>query len=110
MQKTVVSKLATDLFKNIKDRMTKNVMLKFYNFFLVPLQVDLWNEIQREISTLSDEDLSQYFQVSTTKDKLKADEKRLDTILKRCTEQEAEFVLASKQFSHPNARDEDGKD
>jgi len=35
--KQAVSSLAGQLFKNIRERITKNVMLKFYNFFLVPM-------------------------------------------------------------------------
>jgi hypothetical protein len=32
-----VVQLSTELFNSIRDRITKNVLLKFYNFFLVPM-------------------------------------------------------------------------
>ena len=35
--KSAVVNLATDLFNELRDRITKNVLLKFYNFFLVPM-------------------------------------------------------------------------
>lgn len=35
--KKVVLELAKQLFETLKTRITKNVMLKFYNFFLVPM-------------------------------------------------------------------------
>jgi hypothetical protein len=35
--KTAVVNLATDIFNELRDRITKNVLLKFYNFFLVPM-------------------------------------------------------------------------
>jgi GTPase Era involved in 16S rRNA processing len=99
--KAAVSKLAADLFKSIRERITKNVLLKFYNFFLVPMQTDLWNEVQRKITTVSDEQLDQFFQVKTTKDKLKEDEKSLESLLSRTTEQETQFLDIARQFTHP---------
>ena len=31
------------------------MLLKFYNFLLVPMQAELWTEIQGAVTTLSDE-------------------------------------------------------
>jgi hypothetical protein len=99
--KQSVAKLASDLFKNIRDRITKNVMLKFYNYFLVPMQVELWSEIHNKVMTLDDGQLDQFFQVNPTKDKLKADEKHLDAILKKTAEQESQFMDSARQFANP---------
>ncbi len=41
--KIAVVQLATELFGSIRTRITKNVLLKFYNFFLVPMYVHKWN-------------------------------------------------------------------
>lgn len=99
--KQAVSKLAADLFKSIRERITKNVLLKFYNFFLVPMQTELWTEIQRRITTVSDEQLDQFFQVKTNKEKLKEDEKALEALLAKTTEQETQFLDIARQFTHP---------
>jgi hypothetical protein len=37
--RTSVVQLATELFNSLRDRITKNVLLKLYNFFLVPMYV-----------------------------------------------------------------------
>jgi hypothetical protein len=99
--KNAVSSLAGQLFKNIRERITKNVMLKFYNFFLVPMQSDLWNDVHRKVTTLDDGSLDQYFQVSPTKQKLNQDVTHLEAILKKTTDQEAQFLESARQFSNP---------
>lgn len=101
--KAAVSKLATDLFHSIRDRITKNVMLKFYNFFLVPIQTELWNEIQKKVTTIQTEELEQYFQVNLIKEKLQKEEKELEETLGSTAEQERQFIDAAKQLTHPNA-------
>jgi len=35
--KKAVDNLASQLFTRLRDRITKNVLLKFYNFLLVPM-------------------------------------------------------------------------
>ncbi len=35
--KKAVDALAKDLFTRLRERITKNVLLKFYNFLLVPM-------------------------------------------------------------------------
>jgi hypothetical protein len=106
--KVAVSKLAADLFKSIRERITKNVLLKFYNFFLVPMQTDLWTEVQRRITTVSDEQLDQFFQVKTNKEKLKEDEKSLEQLLAKTTEQETQFLEIARQFTHPTHASAEG--
>jgi len=74
--KTAVVNLATDLFNSIRERVTKNVLLKFYNFFLVPLQQELATEIQSKITGLSDEELVKIFEVTNIKQKLDEEQKK----------------------------------
>jgi hypothetical protein len=50
-----VDSLAKELFTRLRERITKNVLLKFYNFLLVPMQAELWTEIQGAVTTLSDD-------------------------------------------------------
>jgi len=99
--KTAVVNLATDLFKELRDRITKNVLLKFYNFFLVPMQGELWNEIQGKVNTLSDESLEKLFDVNTTKSKLSQTTQRLKDDLSKAAEQDKLFMEYASSFSHP---------
>ncbi len=96
-----VSKLAKKVFDDLKKRICKNVMLKFYNFFIVPLETNLWNELQGTITILSDSALNEIFQTSTVKEKLAEDEKQLQQQSQRLTAQEQEFLKVSTTFSHP---------
>jgi len=97
--KTAVVKLATDIFNQLRDRITQNVLLKFYNFFLVPMQSDLWTEIQAKVNCLSDSALEQIFEVSATKEKLKHSIQLHEDELKRAAEQDKMFMEYSSTFS-----------
>eukprot|EP01132_Coremiostelium_polycephalum_P007622 gene7622-9377_t len=99
--KTAVEQLTTQLFETIRKRITKNVLLKFYNFFLVPMQTELWNEIQGKITCLSNESLEQIFEVHATKDQLKEDEKLQQSILEKYSQNDELFLKAASQFCHP---------
>jgi len=99
--KKTVDTLAKDLFTKLRERITKSVLLKFYNFMLVPMQTELWNEIQGKVTTLSDDQLEQIFEVNATKSKLTEDEKALQKLIKHYTTSEATFVEAATHFSHP---------
>lgn len=99
--KETVVKLSSKIFDDLKTRISKNVMLKFYNFFLLPMQSSLWNTIQSTITCLSDSALAEIFEVNAVKEKLLDDEKVLKTVLDKCVEQEESFLKDSTIFSHP---------
>eukprot|EP01133_Synstelium_polycarpum_P002498 gene2498-2844_t len=99
--KKIVSNLAAKLFKDIRSRITKNIMLKCYNYFLIPMQTDLWGEVQGKITILSDSMLEELFEVAVTKDRLKEDERHLGQITNQFLQQEEGFLLAANTFSHP---------
>ena len=46
--KTAVVDLSKQLFSSLRGRIMKNVLLKFYNFFLVPMYVKKRRERERE--------------------------------------------------------------
>lgn len=96
-----VMTLASKLFDDIKARITKNVLLKCYNFFLIPMQTDLWGEVQSKITTLTDQMLEESFEVTVTKAKLKEDEKHLKDVLEKFKQQEDVFRDAANVFSRP---------
>jgi len=99
--KAAVDHLATQLFDSIRVRITKNVLLKFYNFFLVPMQTDLWNEIQAKITCLSNDNLEQIFEVNATRDQLRDEEKNQQLILEKYSQNDEFFLKSASQFCHP---------
>ncbi|KAL6077942.1 Dynamin like protein [Balamuthia mandrillaris] len=99
--KKAVEQLTKELFTRLRDRITKNILLKFYNFLLVPMQTELWNEIQGKVSTLGDDQLEQIFEVSATKSKLEEEEKALKKQIDAYSSQETAFIDAATHFSHP---------
>jgi len=99
--KNAVADLSNELFKSIRERITKNVLLKFYNFFLVPMQTELWNEIQGKVNSLSDNNLDQLFEVGATKEKLKSKTTFLQDELAKAIEQDKLFMEYANSFSHP---------
>jgi len=97
--KTAVVHLATELFSELRDRITRNVLLKFYNFFLVPMQNELWNEIQGKVNTLPESALEQIFEVQQTKDKLKDTSKQFQEELNKLAEKDKQFMHYAAAFS-----------
>jgi hypothetical protein len=112
--KDSVVNLSSKIFDDLKSRIAKNVMLKFYNFFLIPMQTSLWNTIQGTVTCLSDSALAEIFEVNAVKEKLLEDEKVLKNVLDRCVSQEESFLRESTIFSHPvqhkNLVDKDDED
>jgi len=100
-----VPRLAMEAFGDIKQRVTRSVVLKLYNFFLLPMQTELWNEIQGKVTCLSDEMLDQIFEVSATKQRLRTEERKLEDIVAECGSAEVDFLVASDQFSHAQERE-----
>lgn len=98
-----VSSLASDLFNSIRDRISTNVILKLYNFFLVPVQLELWNEIQTKVTTMSNEQLEQYFQVNSIKEKFKNEEKSLESRLIKIDDQINQFSEIAQYISNPSS-------
>jgi hypothetical protein len=94
-----VSKLANDLFDKIRSRTVKNILLKSYNYFLIPMQTDLWGEIQGNITCLGDEELQELFEVPLTKDRLSDAQKDMQQIVDKFTEQEDLFMEYANNFS-----------
>jgi len=97
--KAAVVHLSVELFNELRDRITKNVLLKFYNFFLVPMQTDLFNEIQGKVNCLGDSALEQIFEVSSTKDKLKETISVLTNDLNKLAEKDKQFMQFASSFS-----------
>jgi len=94
----LLTKITTEIFEDIRKRITKNVMLKVYNYFLCPIQSEL-NQIQEElVRSVSDEDLQQMFQVATTEEKLITEEHKLTKSLSVYQDRENAFSEAATKF------------
>jgi len=106
VRKAVVN-LATDLFSKIKERISKNILLKSYNYFLVPMQSDLWSDIQGNITSLNDDHLQELFEVSGTKQRLSDAERDMKGILEKFLEQESIFSGYASEFSKLTPRELD---
>jgi len=97
--KKAVVNLANELFIKIRDRICKSVLLKSYNYFLVPMQTDVWSEIQGNITGLTDDQLQELFEVAVTKQRLTGAENDMKGILNTFGEQETLFMGYANGFS-----------
>jgi len=105
--KKAVVNLATELFTKLRERICKNILLKSYNYFLVPMQTDLWGEIQGSVTCLSDEQLQELFEVSSTRDRLIDSEKDMQLILSQFAKQESMFMEYANGFAKLTPRELD---
>jgi len=79
-------------------------MLKSYNFFLVPLQTDLWGEIQSNVTAISDADLEELFEMTVSKEKLQDSKKDMNLGLEKLSQQEDLFMEYVNSFSKGSNR------
>jgi hypothetical protein len=96
-----VHAFAQDIFNSTKLRITRNILLKCHNYFLVPMQSPLWGEIHGKVSSLSNQNLEELFEVPLTTQRLQDEQRTLQHILDKFVQQEANFQTASHAFSHP---------
>jgi len=99
--RSAVRELATQVFDEIRSRLTRNVLLKLYNYFLLPMQSDLWGEIQGEITCMSDAVIEELFDVHATRQKMMETESTYVEMLTKNRDQEVMFLDAASNFSHP---------
>ncbi|KAH3767868.1 dynamin family protein [Pelomyxa schiedti] len=96
-----VSELVQILFGDIKNRTVTNVILKCYNFFLVPMQSQLVLSMHGCISQLDDSRLNELFEVAVTKAHLTARAEHWNKMVESFLEQEHTFLTAAASFTHP---------
>lgn len=100
--KRSVATLATELFHHTRKRMTKNILLKFYEFLLIPVQSNL-AEIQQQITYLSDPLLDELFQVHVLRDKYEAEQRLLRDKKSKLQQEEQIFEQAVQKFKQKTA-------
>jgi hypothetical protein len=96
-----VTEFAGKLFGELRERVVENVLLKCHNFFLVPMQTELWGDIQGKITQLEDAAISEMFQVVATRERFKRREDALRNDVRKLQEQESQLNAATNGFSHP---------
>eukprot|EP01098_Paradermamoeba_levis_P003184 TRINITY_DN1483_c0_g1_i4.p1 TRINITY_DN1483_c0_g1~~TRINITY_DN1483_c0_g1_i4.p1 ORF type:complete len:118 (-),score=50.73 TRINITY_DN1483_c0_g1_i4:96-449(-) len=99
--KKMVTVYAAERFTEIKKRIIKNVLLKVYNFFLVPLQTELYGEITSHITSLMSDEIGEIFEVEALRSKLEKDKEELVSLLDKLKQNEKLFLEAVSKFSHP---------
>jgi len=96
-----VRDIATKLFDVIKGRIASNIVTKFYQFLLVPLDATLWTKMQNQVSELSDETIEHLFGAEAIRKLYTERADKCATQTKDLTEEEKEFVKVAHAFAHP---------
>jgi len=97
--KQLIEKLATELFNETKKRAIKNVLLKCYNYFFLPIEGQIWGELQGKVTQLSDEAIEEMFQVKSTRQRLQDEDVQLKGVIKVNEEQDNALRNSSLKFS-----------
>jgi hypothetical protein len=95
-----VGTLASAIFEGLRSRICKNVLLKFYNFFFVPIKTELWSHIHTGVTTMDDKTLEQRFEISATRARLEARLAELAQIVESTSAKESQFRVAANGFCH----------
>jgi len=96
-----VREIATKLFNVIKTRISSNIITKFYQSLLVPLDAPLWSKMQNQVSELSDESIESLFGAEAIR-KLYTDRaKKCEEQAKELAEEESVFAKVAHDFAHP---------
>jgi len=98
-----VKALATVVFDNLRKRIVNNVLLKFYQNLIVPLDTELWDTLQREVSNLADDTLKQLFGADSVIEAINAKKDDFEKQFKDISEKDAAFIKLASNFAHPSA-------
>jgi len=98
IQKFILN-MSTQLFNDIRETITNNILLKCHNYFSVVMQRDVSGEILKDTSSFDDRLLEEMFELSTAKEQLKRDEEREKQNLKDYEDREKTLRDLSTQFA-----------
>jgi len=83
------NRIVQEIFKRMRERVTKNVLRKIYNFFLLPfMSASLWQEIQTHIYCLDVATLNEILDSNSIEDDLDRQLELLETNLEKMHESE----------------------
>jgi len=98
-----VKALATVVFDNLRKRIVGNVVLKFYQNLIVPLDNDLWENLQREVSDLADDTLKQLFGADSVIEAINAKKTDFAKQFEEISKKDETFIALACEFAHPSA-------
>jgi len=96
-----VRDIATKLFDVIKGRIASNIVSKFYQFLLVPLDKSLWTQMQNQVSELSDETIEHLFGAEAIRKLFTDRAEKCSTQAEELAKEEKEFATIAHTFAHP---------
>jgi plasmid maintenance system killer protein len=96
---SAVQTVTDNIFQSTKTRMSKNISMKMFNFFFMPLETDLWNHLHNKLAMLSDDQLEQIFELHIVTEKIMTEKTKLKEELEISISQEMDFMKNSALFS-----------
>ena len=96
-----VKALATAVFEILRKRIVSNVLLKFYQNLIVPLDTELWENLEREVSNLTDDTLKQLFGADSVIEAIEAKKNDLKKQHDETFSKDREFIELAGKFAHP---------
>lgn len=96
-----VRELAQSIFASLSARISKNILVKFYNFLLLPAQTELCAELQRDVAALSKEEIEELFEVENVNDDAMNAEISIKADIEELEELEKSAAESVSAFCHP---------
>jgi len=101
LENASVNDIATRLFDVIKTRIASNIIAKFYQHLLVPLDAPLWTKMQNQVSELPDETMKTLFGAEAIQKIYEERAEKCQKDAEELAEEDKEFVKIAQAFSHP---------
>jgi len=99
-----VRDIAGKVFDVIKGRISSNIISKFYQFLLVPLEAPLWTKMQNQVSELSDESIATLFGAEAIKKLYNDRAEKCAAQVEELDKEEKEFATLAVSFAHPKRK------
>jgi len=96
-----VKGLATAVFDILRKRIVNNVLLKFYQNLIVPFDTELWDNLQREVSSLTDDTLKQLFGADSVVEAIEAKKTEFAKLNEDAISKSKAFNELATKFAHP---------
>jgi len=96
-----VKALASSVFEVLRKRIISNVLLKFYQNLVVPFDTELWDNLQREVSNLTDDTLKQLFGADSVVEAIESKKSEFAKQHDDALGKDKEFTTLASKFAHP---------
>ena len=95
-----VRDLAARIFETLKQCIVSNVIVRFYQLLLVPLDTQLWAAMQKQVSELPDNTLEQLFSADTLRRRCASKAESLAATAAELADEETAFIKVAHNFAH----------